>query len=297
MTTRWWEIMINNHPDLEETLFWRLDEFGCQGTSIVQEKEEWIIKAYIPAITTETIDLAAFSLLLRQDFILAGLDFPQISWQLIDDQDWGSNWKKHWQPMEIGENLTVYPAWIEPPAETDDIIIKIDPGFAFGTGVHPTTQLCLESLEMRLKDNEQEINIADIGCGSGILSIAARLLGAKQVIACDTDPLAVQATQENAHLNKLDNIGVFEGSIEQLMEISTLKFDGVVCNILADIIKPMIPEFSKILTPEGWLILSGILLEQSIEISELLEKNGWLIAALWREEGWCCINARPNPLN
>lgn len=291
MTTRWWEIKIKNIPELEETIFWRLDEFGCQGTAVMKEEDDWFVKAYIPAISTETIDLAALALWLKQDFIMASQGLPSITWKLIDDQDWASSWKQHWQPMEIGDRLAVYPAWIQPPEETDKIIIKIDPGFAFGTGVHPTTQLCLESLEMRL-DGEKDKIIADIGCGSGILSIASRLLGAKQVVATDTDILAVQATQENAHLNDVNRIGVFQGSIEELKEISVIKFDGVVCNILAEVIKIMIPDFKEIVTPNGWLILSGILLEQSVEITELLEKDGWLIAALWRRENWCCINAR-----
>lgn len=291
MTTRWWEIKIKNVSELEETIFWRLDEFGCQGTAVMKEEDDWFVKAYIPAISTETIDLAALALWLKQDFIMASQGLPSITWKLIDDEDWGSSWKQHWQPMEIGDRLAVYPAWIQPSKETDKIIIKIDPGFAFGTGVHPTTQLCLESLEMRL-DGEKDNIIADIGCGSGILSIASRLLGAKQVVATDTDILAVQATQENAHLNDVNRIGVFQGSIEELKDISVIKFDGVVCNILAEVIKMMITDFKEIVTPNGWLILSGILLEQSVEITELLEKDGWLIAALWRRENWCCINAR-----
>lgn len=294
MTTRWWEIKINSTPELEETISWRLDEFGCKGTAIIKENDDWIFKAYVPAISTEIIDLAALALWLRQDFVMGGLDFPKVTWTLIDDQDWASSWKQHWQPMEIGEKLVVYPAWIEAPETSEQIIIKIDPGFAFGTGVHATTQLCLESLEMRLDNNQQELTIADIGCGSGILSIGARLLGVKQVVAIDTDPLAVQATQENAHLNGLGRIGVFQGSIEDLKEISTVKFDGIVCNILAEVIKLMIPQFAEISTPQGWLILSGILLEQSIEITDLLEKNGWIIAALWKRDNWCCINARRN---
>lgn len=292
MTTRWWEITINSIPELEEIIFWRLDEFGCQGTALLKEDNEWVIKGYVPALSTETIDLAALALWFRQDFILSGYGFPNITWKLIDDQDWGLSWKQHWQPMEIGDRLMVYPAWIEPPPATDKIIIRIDPAFAFGTGVHPTTQLCLESLEMRLAEPNPDLTVADIGCGSGILSITASLLGAKQIVAIDIDPLAVQATQENAYLNNLNNIGVFQGSMEELKQISAVKFDGVVCNILAEVIKTMIPDFAEIVQPQGWLILSGILLEQSREICELLEKNGWIVAALWQRDEWCCVNAR-----
>ncbi|WP_373480088.1 50S ribosomal protein L11 methyltransferase [Geminocystis sp.] len=292
MTTPWWEIKINHIPELEDTIFWRLQEFGCQGTALAKEDNTWFIKAYIPAITKETIDLAALSLWFEQDCILTNQESLTITWKLIDDEDWASSWKDHWQPMEIGDRFCIYPAWIEVPEVLDRIVIRLDPGSAFGTGVHATTQLCLESLEMRLGEPEKELIIADIGCGSGILSIGARFLGAKQVFATDIDPLATRATKENMELNAVDNIEIFDGSIELLKLVPNLKFDGIVCNILAEVIKTMIPDMPEIIKPDGWVILSGILVDQSIEIATILEKNGWTIAALWKRGEWCCLNAR-----
>jgi ribosomal protein L11 methyltransferase len=292
MTTSWWEIKINHVPELEDTIFWRLQEFGCQGMALAKEGDSWFIKAYIPAITKETMDLAALSQWLKQDFTLEGYDSPNITWKLIDDEDWASSWKDHWQPMEIGDRFCIYPAWIEPPKESERIIIRLDPGSAFGTGVHATTQLCLESLEMRLGEAEKELTIADIGCGSGILSIGAKFLGAKQVYATDIDPLATKATKENSELNHVNDIQVFQGSIDQLKLIPDLKFDGIVCNILAEVIKIMIPDITEIIKPDGWVILSGILVDQSVDISDILEKNGWTIASLWKRGEWCCLNAR-----
>lgn len=290
MTTSWWEIKINHIPALEDAIFWRLEEFGCKGTALAKEKDSWFIKAYIPTITKEALDLAALSMWLKQDAILEDEDSLDITWKIIDDEDWASSWKQHWQPMEIGDGFCIYPAWIEPPKESQKIIIRLDPGSAFGTGVHATTQLCLESLEMRIDEPEQELIIADIGCGSGILSIGARLLGAKQVYATDIDPLAIKATKENSQLNNVNNIQVFEGSIEQL--IPPLKFDGIVCNILAEVIKTLIPSMTAIIKPNGWVILSGILIDQSIDVSTILENNGWTIASLWKRGEWCCLNAR-----
>ena len=292
MNSRWWEIKVNHVAELEDTIFWRLQEFGSKGTALMEEEGTWYIKAYVPAITTENIDLAALSLLFKQDFTIANQENLSVSWQLIDDEDWASSWKTHWKPIDIGDRFAIYPAWIEVPSYLERLLIRLDPGSAFGTGVHPTTQLCLESLEMRIDEPQSDMILADIGCGSGILSIGARLLGAKEVWAVDIDPLAVSATMENSKFNHVDNITVMEGSIETLKSNLDFKFDGIVCNILAEIIKPIIPDMGEIIQPQGWAILSGILVDQSMEISGILEQNGWTIAALWKRGEWCCINVR-----
>lgn len=292
MTNRWWEIKVKTNPELEEIIFWRLQELGCTGTVTEKIEDFLMITGYLPGISIDVLDLSAFSLRLRQDVILAGLPFPDVNWKLIDEEDWASSWKESWQPLEIGDRLLILPAWLEVPEGTERIVLRLDPGAAFGTGVHPTTQLCLESLEMRLDKIEKEVLIADIGCGSGILSIGASLLGAKEIYAIDIDPLAIKATQENSYLNNIHNLHIAQGSIEKLESMTENKFDGFVCNILAEVIKEMIPQFHGIIKPDSWGVLSGILLDQSLEIVTLLEQNDWVIAALWKRGDWCCINIR-----
>ncbi len=292
MANRWWEIKIKTASESEESIFWRLQEFGCQGTATVSQPESLIVKAYLPAMMADVLDLAALSLWLQQDVILAGQSLPVVSWHLIDEEDWSNSWKQYWQPMEIGDRLLIYPAWLELPQESERIILRIDPGAAFGTGVHATTQLCLESLEMRFEEEEKDLVIADIGCGSGILSMAALLLGAKQVYAVDIDPIAVKVTKENSYLNGIDNLTVSQGSISKLIEMKEIRFDGLLCNILADAIEEMIPSMTELVKPDGWAILSGILLDQSLEIANLLEEHGWVVAALWKRDDWCCLNIR-----
>ena len=191
--------------------------------------------------------------------------------------------------------MIVYPEWLEVPQDSQRAVLRLDPGAAFGTGTHPTTQLCLESLEMRLGFARTNKDILlDIGCGSGILSIASVLLGAKKVYSVDTDPLAVSSALSNRDLNQIgaDRIEIREGSIAELMPLKDLGVDGIVCNILAEVIIDMIPQMSAISNTNTWGILSGILLDKAKWVADTLENNGWIVATLWKRDLWCCLNIR-----
>jgi ribosomal protein L11 methyltransferase len=192
------------------------------------------------------------------------------------------------------DRFIINPAWMDKPEDSDRLILQLDPGAAFGTGTHPTTQLCLESLEMRIEPDIPDVTVADIGCGSGILSTAALLLGAKHAYAVDVDPLAVRATQENATLNGFTSaqLEVQQGSLDTLMETLEKPVDGILCNILAEVIVDLIPQLNEIAHPQSWGILSGILLEQSKLVADTLEQHGWVVATLWRRKEWCCLNIR-----
>jgi ribosomal protein L11 methyltransferase len=138
------------------------------------------------------------------------------------------------------------------------------------------------------------LTIADVGCGSGILSIGAILLGAKKVYAVDTDPLAVKSTLENRELNQIDpdRLVVEQGSVDQIAQMSQVPLDGIVSNILAEVIIDLIPGMTAITKPDAWGILSGILLDQVKPVADTLEENGWVVAALWKRQDWCCMNVR-----
>jgi ribosomal protein L11 methyltransferase len=294
MSNRWWEIVVFCDPVLEESAFWRLEQFGCSGTATQIKEESHLIRAYIPESAVQSLDLAALSLWLNQDAMLMETSLPQVQWHLIDEEDWANSWKQYWHPTEIGDRFLIYPAWLELPEEASErIILRLDPGTAFGTGTHPTTQLCLESLEMRLYENADKQIIADIGCGSGILSLGAVFLGAKQVHAVDTDSMAIKACRYNCQLNQIERqrLSVYEGSIEQLPQIEE-GFDGIVCNILAEVIVDLFPRMQTITHSQSWAILSGILLEQAQIIADLVEGHGWTVAALWKRQDWCCFNIR-----
>lgn len=301
MANSWWEIQILSDPLLEDMLFWRLDGFGCSGSFSELKGASCLMRAYIPEAQVQMLDLAALSLLLRQDALCLGLPAPAAQWNLIEEEDWGSNWKQHWKPQKVGDRLLINPAWLPIPELGDRVLLKLEPGVAFGTGEHATTQLCLEALEMRLgapalASEPLPINlvIADIGCGSGILSVGALLLGAKQIYAVDTDPLAVKATRENGDLNQVesDRLIIAQGSVDQVAEMIEAPVDGIVCNILAEVIIDLIPHMTAIIKPNTWGILSGILVEQAKPVADTLEANGWMVTALWKRGEWCCLNIR-----
>ncbi|MBD2000521.1 50S ribosomal protein L11 methyltransferase [Leptolyngbya sp. FACHB-541] len=293
MASSWWEIQILCDPVLEDLVFWRLEVFGCRGTSSEIKGHSCLIKAYLPQMQAQLLDLAALSLLLRQDALCAELPIPAMQWHLIEEEDWSSSWKDHWQPQEVGDRLLINPAWLPNPEASDRKILRLDPGVAFGTGAHATTQLCLESLEMRLGEPGSAV-IADIGCGSGILSIGALLLGAKQIYAVDNDPLAVMSTESNRELNQIEphRLVAVEGSIERLPELTSEPLDGILCNILAEVIIDLIPQMEAIVKPTTWGIFSGILLDQVKPVADTLEQSGWIVATLWRRKDWCCLNVR-----
>ncbi|WP_373529273.1 50S ribosomal protein L11 methyltransferase [Nostoc sp.] len=304
MANTWWELQILCEPDLEDSIFWRLENFGSRGTASENKGNLSLVRAYLSTIQTQLLDLAALSLWLRQDALCIGLSSPLVQWQLIDEEDWATSWKQYWHPQEIGDRFLINPAWLPSPEASERLVIRLDPGVAFGTGGHATTQLCLESLEMRLSGlpqsfvgtggKQEHLVIADIGCGSGILSIGALLLGAEKVYAVDTDPLAIQSTISNRDLNDISSERLLpaQGSVDVLTKLVENPVDGIVCNILADVIIELLPQISAIAKLETWAIFSGILLEQSTAVADALEQNGWVVATLWKRKEWCCLNVR-----
>ncbi|MEB3342560.1 50S ribosomal protein L11 methyltransferase [Okeania sp.] len=295
MTYNWWEIRVLCDQNLEEVIFWRLDTFGCRGTASQVKGNDCLVLGYLPEHQTQLLDLSALALNLRQDALCMSLPVPVMDWSLIEEEDWASSWKQYWQPQEIGDRFLINPAWLALPEKSDRIILRLDPGAAFGTGTHPTTELCLESLEMRLGlEPNSQATIADIGCGSGILSIGAALLGVGQIYAVDIDALAIRSTINNGKLNQIggEKLIVEQGDIENLIKMVSQPVDGIVCNILAEVIIDIIPRFEAIAKPTTWGIISGILLEQAKSTADTLEQNGWVVATLWKRGEWCCFNIR-----
>ncbi len=199
---------------------------------------------------------------------------PEPTYRTIEDEDWMAAWKQHYHPIQIGKRLLILPAWIENPNQ-GRIAVKIDPSMAFGTGTHPTTQLCMEFLEDTAQPGKAAI---DVGCGSGILSIGAVKLGAAPVLAVDIDNAAIRSTKENAQANGvLDKIETGLGSVREIAEgiFSIRAAPLVLANILAPVIIRLFDDgLDALLEPGGKMVLSGILAEQAPGVVEAAEKKG-----------------------
>ena len=205
---------------------------------------------------------------------------PVAVYKQIADQNWMEAWKQHYKPILIGERLVILPAWMDSP-EPSRVAIKIDPGMAFGTGTHPTTQLCLELMEEwfnQSKIRDQSKTVIDIGCGSGILSIAALKLGAKQVLGVDIDTESITNSRENATTNRVgDELILGVGSVQEILDgkFAFKKAALVVANILAPVIVRLFDaRLADLMEDEGAIILSGILFEQEQSVIEAGQAKG-----------------------
>ncbi len=214
---------------------------------------------------------------------------PEIHYQIIENQNWMEKWKEQYHPIIIGKKLLILPPWLDNPYP-QRIPIRIDPNMAFGTGTHPTTQLCLKLTEKYLKPG---MDVIDIGCGSGILSIAARLLGTHQVLAVDIDPLSVKATQDNAALNGIrEGIETGLGSVAEIKQkkYSIQKAEIVLANILAPVIITLMSEgMAELVKPGGNLILSGILDHQANDVTDVVSSYGFMKGRREQIEDWVSL--------
>jgi ribosomal protein L11 methyltransferase len=208
----------------------------------------------------------------------------------LEEQDWATAWKSHFQPQRIGERLVFKLPEQNIPALNDDIVIDLEPGMAFGTGLHATTRMCLVYLEELVRNGD---SVLDVGTGSGILAIAAARLGAGRVLALDSDPTAVQVAHKNVSLNRLaDIVDVQEGSLDALAEISRASWDGIAVNIVAEVIADMLEKgLTTWLKPAGWLVAGGIVDIAEPTVRGVLEGCGMQITARHQVEDWVTVCA------
>jgi ribosomal protein L11 methyltransferase len=220
---------------------------------------------------------------------IRSIDQPEF--RPIKEINWAEAWKQHYRPIPVGKKLIIVPSWLESPNE-NRIPIHIDPGMAFGTGTHPTTQLCLELLEDHTPHRGA---VLDIGCGSGILSIAAIKLGAERAFGVDTQEEAIPAALENASVNGVeDRVQFVSGSIELIKagKLGVKRAPLVITNILAIILMQLLDEgLGDLIAPEGVLILSGILEEQIPDMHAAIQRQGLRILKETQIEDWVAITA------
>lgn len=212
----------------------------------------------------------------------------------LQQEDWENGWKKYFKPFTVGKDLIIIPSWEKAPEGNTRKVLTIDPGMSFGTGQHHTTRLCIEALEDCVKS---ESTILDLGSGSGILSIAALLLGAKSATAVDIDPLAVDVSKQNAALNGFyeQHYKAYQGNILSdygVKDKISGKYDIVVANIVADVLIAFSPVFKEYMHKDSKLICSGIIAHRLNDVKNALEQNGYKIYSEKEHSEWFAIEAR-----
>jgi len=262
-----------------------------QGEAAADPATPVSVCAYLPADETLEARRAA----VEQGLWHLGmiLPLPAPAFEPVDDQDWAEAWKVHYRPIAIGRRLMILPAWLPSP-DPDRLPILLDPGMAFGTGTHPSTQLCLAAIEDYLRPGDEVI---DLGCGSGILSIAAARLGARRIRALDIDPQAVSITRENAARNGVAQaINASAGSLDDLLEACAPSADLLVANILAPVLETMARQgLARAVRPGGVVILAGILAEQAESVLEACLAGGLQRLDERRSGEWVALVTKSEP--
>ncbi len=249
------------------------------------EEEDVLIKTYVSEEKNvmEFVEIIKQKVLGLKDF---GIDIGEgsVSLDQVNEADWANAWKAYYKPTKVGQRVVVKPTWEDYTVQEGDLIIELDPGMAFGTGTHETTSMCIRELE---KYVNKDSKVFDIGCGSGILAIAAAKLGAKEVIAVDLDEVAVKVAKENVIENKVEeNVSVMHGNLTDVIKD---KADVIVANIIADIIKILAKDVQNFMKEDAIFISSGIILDKVEEVKESLIENGFEIVEVQKLGEWSAI--------
>jgi ribosomal protein L11 methyltransferase len=251
-------------------------------------KEGVIVKAYLPvnSFLAETVEeiKAELNNLLLHDIDPGAVD---VTLTEVHEEEWATAWKKYYKPVKISERFTITPSWETYEAMPDELVIELDPGMAFGTGTHPTTVMCMRALERCVKVGDYWI---DVGCGTGVLSIAAAKLGAIRVDAVDLDEVAVKSAELNVKLNGVaDRIHIRQNNLLNNMRTPA---DGIVANILAEVIMCFVQDASELLKPGGWFIASGIIAAKAGEVKKHLQETGLQVVETLAQEDWVAFIAK-----
>lgn len=301
--TNWLEVSLTVNGELAEAVADVLGRFAPngvvteQGVAFLNEEDEGTptgsitVRAYLPA--DEELEETRRRLEEALYYLSRIQPLPSPTYTFIRDQNWMEAWKTRYQPIPIGQRLMILPAWmeLEDPAR---LAVRIDPGMAFGTGTHPSTQLCLELLETVFAQEAAPRTVIDVGCGSGILSIAALRLGAKFALGVDIDPAAILNSRENAERNSIPEqaFALGTGSVEEIRagKFPLASAPLVLANILAPVLVRLFEAgLADLVTPGGALILAGILEHQAGEVLTAAEQHGLRLAQRRQMHDWVAL--------
>ena len=304
----WREVAVTVSSEGEETVADLFYQLGCPGVSVEDpellrsyiESGEWdyhafgeveltgtsVVKGYFSEDNELTDKLKKLDLGIRELLQRFPHWVVQAKGISLKEEDWATAWKAYFKPIRIGKNFLIKPTWEQVDILTGDIVLELDPGMAFGTGTHPTTTLCLKTLEHIVKPGQI---VFDLGTGSGILAIAAAKLGA-QVDAVDLDSVAIKVAQENVDLNRVnDRVRVLRGDLGTVL---TGQADVVIANIIADVILMLLPDLKRLLRQDGEFLASGIIEHRAVDVEEGLKEAGFEIVECVEDSGWILFRAR-----
>ena len=277
--------MVSNNLQIED--YSDIDLKTCYGDLIDEsilnaDKTIASVSVYLPA-ERSVPECIAF---LKERFAEVGLDDAKIETVGVNEEDWANAWKAYYKPIKIGSKLVIVPAWEKYTAAEGELIVRMDPGMAFGTGTHETTRLVIGLLE---KYTTPGVRMLDVGTGSGILAICASRLGAGECKAYDIDPMSVRVARENIKDSGLTNITCDQSDLLRAVDLEGGKYGLVCANIVADIIIRMTPDVHKYIADDGVLLASGIIMERSSDVVNCFEQHGFEIVERAEENGWCAL--------
>ena len=273
-------IYIEDYSELEKEA-WEIAHIDLIDEDLLaKDRSKAIVHVYISP-EENPMEAVAF---LRERYTAENID-SEIMLNECRNEDWENNWKQYFHPIPVGEKLLIRPIWEEEFEAGDRAVLNIEPGLAFGTGTHETTRLCLETLEKYIKKGT---TVLDIGCGSGILSIASLLLGAEKAVGVDIDALAVKTAKENGEVNgfKEPEYTILQGNLTDKV---SGKFDVVVANIVADVIIMFCKDVASFMKDGGVFITSGIIDTREQDVIDAFDKYGFKIKARHTKGGWVCF--------
>ena len=300
----WLELAVEADPEAVEAVSEIIGRVATGGTTVepafvlvddglgarVDPTRPAVVRGYIEAGTVAEQAAAEVGEALGHLQAFGLRPIGELRTRLVHDADWAEAWKAYFPVMRIGRRLVIRPTWREHTAAVDDVVLALDPGMAFGTGLHPTTRLCLMALEQLADDGRlDDARILDVGCGSGILAIAALLLGAAEALGVDTDPIAVEATTENAARNDLaGRLRARDGSLPT----GARPFDVVVANLIAGVLTPLAPLLRDEVGATGTLVASGIFSDREADVVDAFEAVGLAVEDRTTEGDWVALRLR-----
>lgn len=287
----YFELKISINPEMEEIVSdICFSNFACEG--VVLAEEDWkdlemtattrgTLKVFLTQLDSNPVEVLKTEreILKSRGFTDEELGSWEIQLDEKENQDWSKKWKEKWTVTHVTDKIAVVPSWLEYEPKENEIIITLDPGCAFGTGTHQTTQLCMKAIEKYLKKGD---SMADIGTGSGILAICAKKFGANIVYGCDNDETVIDVCIENAEINGVNDIKFELNTADKLTE----KYDFVCANILHNVLAEIMGDLKNIMKPNAKMVLSGILDEKKPVVLEAIEREGLKIIDTIHQDQW-----------